>query len=270
MGNKGSSTKDRTSAVYTSHSLQKKSNSEHNSLKSFLSVDSQESTCSTVSRPWSRVSRRRRQESTLTLPYEPCKTAWPVSQLESLFLPDFPVKNYHKDDKYQKLPQISSGAFGKIYQVKDTEENKIFALKVLSKSKIIENNLVKQVIEEVQIQKACGHHPYITKCLLNWQSRKHLYIATEFVEGGELWYLLDNLGPLPVELVQLYVCQIALALDFLHNAGVIYRDLKPENLLLNKDANIKLIDFGLSKWLPYGHTTRTVCGTPKYMGMTFI
>lgn len=56
--------------------------------------------------------------------------------------------------------------------------------------------------------------------------------------------------------------------DFLHNAGVIYRDLKPENILLDADANIKLIDFGLSKWLPFGHTTRTVCGTPKYMGMT--
>lgn len=55
--------------------------------------------------------------------------------------------------------------------------------------------------------------------------------------------------------------------DFLHNAGVIYRDLKPENILLDGDLNLQLIDFGLAKWLPYGARTKTLCGTPRYMGM---
>ncbi|KAH1025984.1 ribosomal protein S6 kinase-related protein isoform X2 [Dendroctonus ponderosae] len=240
----------------------------NNSLRSFLSVESEQSTYS-VSRPWSRVSRRRWRESTLTLPHQACKTAWPVSQLETFFLPSFPVETFHKDNNFTKLPQISKGAFGNIYQILDLEKNEIFALKVLSKSKIIESNLIKQVIEEVQIHRACGHHPFIVRCSSNWQSRKHLYIATEFIEGGELWGLLDKFGALALEVVQLYVAQIALALDFLHNAGVIYRDLKPDNILLDSDANIKLTDFGLSKWLPYGQTTRTVCGTPKYMGMTY-
>ncbi|KAJ8916008.1 hypothetical protein NQ315_016686 [Exocentrus adspersus] len=61
----------------------------------------------------------------------------------------------------------------------------------------------------------------------------------------------------------------ALTINFLHNAGVIYRDLKPENILLDDVGNIQLIDFGLSKWLPYGSTTKTICGTLAYMGMKF-
>lgn len=57
--------------------------------------------------------------------------------------------------------------------------------------------------------------------------------------------------------------------DFLHNAGVIYRDLKPENILLDSDCHIRLIDFGLSKWLSIGSRTTTLCGTLKYMGKLF-
>lgn len=272
MGNKGSKgnvNSDLLDGVYKQKEDHFKQihSSYNNSLRSFLSIESQQSIYS-VSRPWSRVSRRRWRESTLTLPYESSKTAWPVSQLESYFLPEFPISDSHKDNKFETLENINKGAFGKIYKIRDLEKNEIFALKVLSKSKVIEDNSIKQVKEEVQIHRACGHHPFIVNCPLNWQSRKHLYIVTDYIEGGELWSLLENLGILPVKLVQLYVAQIALAIDFLHNAGVIYRDLKPENILLDANANIKLIDFGLSKWLPFGRTTQTVCGTPKYMGMT--
>lgn len=267
MGNKGSRrsvNKDQRDSVYTGADDRIPCSQKiiHN-RRSSLHANSPQSSCI----PWSRTSRRRWSESTLNVPYRSCKTAWPVSQLESLFLPHFPLEDRHQDSKYKKLPDISKGAFGVICPILDLEANELFALKVLSKSKIVESNLIKQVIEEVQIQRACGHHPFIASLHLNWQSRRHLYIASEYIEGGELWQLLDKLGVLPVELVRLYVAQIALAIDFLHNAGVIYRDLKPENVLLDADANTKLIDFGLSKWLRTGQTTRTICGTSHYMGM---
>jgi uncharacterized serine/threonine-protein kinase SgK494 len=114
---------------------------------------------------------------------------------------------------------------------------------------------VRQVKDEVQIQRVCGHHPFIVHCPFHWQSKKRLY------------NLLKTYTVLPVALVKLYVAQLALALDFLHNAGVIYRDLKPENILLDVEGNVQLIDFGLSKWLSYGKTTRTICGTLLYIGM---
>ncbi|XP_063917580.1 serine/threonine-protein kinase S6KL [Zophobas morio] len=231
--------------------------------RSFASVSSHQSTYS-VSRPWSRVSRRRWKESTLTLPYESSKTAWPVSQTESFFLPEFPLLTNNKENKFENLGEINKGAFGKVYKVKD-EKGDVYALKVLSKSKIIKENAVRQVKDEVQIQRVCGHHPYIVDCPFHWQSKKRLYIVSEYVAGGELYNLLKTYAVLPVALVKIYIAQLALALDFLHNAGIIYRDLKPENILLDANGNVQLIDFGLSKWLSYGKTTRTICGTLLYM-----
>ncbi|RZC39532.1 serine/threonine-protein kinase SgK494-like [Asbolus verrucosus] len=230
--------------------------------RSFASVSSHQSTYS-VSRPWSRISRRRWKESTLTLPYESSKTAWPVSQSESFFLPEFPLSSDEK--RFEDLGEISRGAFGKVHRVQ--EGGRVYALKVLSKSKIVKEDAVRQVKDEVRIQRVCGHHPFIVDCPYHWQSKKRLYIVSDFVAGGELYNLLKTYTVLPVALVKLYVAQLAFALDFLHNAGVIYRDLKPENILLDVDGNVQLIDFGLSKWLSYGKTTRTICGTLLYMGM---
>ncbi|XP_022916613.2 serine/threonine-protein kinase S6KL [Onthophagus taurus] len=232
--------------------------------KSLLSLNSQRSTYS-VSRPWSRVSRKRWKESTLTLPYDSSKTAWPVSQLESYFLPVFPIDSRPHEQKYKVIEEIARGAFGKVFKVLSEESGgNIYALKVLSKSKIIKENAIQQVKEEVQIQSACGHHTFIVSSPCHWQSRKKLYIVTEFISGGELHNFLEEYA-LPKVLIKLYIAQIALAIDFLHNAGVIYRDLKPENILLDARGDIKLVDFGLSKWLTYGGKTSTLCGTPRYM-----
>lgn len=88
--------------------------------------------CFTLTKPLT----LRWSESTLSVPYRSCKTAWPVSQLESLFLPQFPLEDRHEDSKYKKLPDISKGAFGVICPILDLETNELFALKVLSKSKV--------------------------------------------------------------------------------------------------------------------------------------
>ncbi|KAI4456371.1 g protein-coupled receptor kinase/ribosomal protein s6 kinase [Holotrichia oblita] len=219
--------------------------------KSFISLNSQQSVCS-VSRPWSRVSRRRWKESTLTLPLieQNCLACLAIRELF-----------------FTVIEEVASGAFGKVYKVHCSEDNKEYALKVLSKSKIIKENAVNQVKEEVQIQNACGHHTFIVNSPFHWQTRKKLFIVSDFINNGELYKLLSTYQQLPTELVKLYVAQLALALDFLHNAGVIYRDLKPENILLDHNENCHITDFGLSKWLSYGNKTKTFCGTPRYMGM---
>ncbi|XP_077286044.1 autophagy-related protein 101 isoform X1 [Arctopsyche grandis] len=232
--------------------------------RSFATVASNYSGNSST-RPWSRISRRRWNNSTLSSPLLASKTAWPVPYVESLFLPEFKINSDFQTKKYELLNTISQGAFGKVYKVKDIETDELSALKVLSKSQIISDGAIKQVKDEVHIQEVCGHNPFIVSSSVKWQSRKRLFIVTEYIPGGELLSRLETYKKLPEQLVKIYVAEIALVLDFLHNAGVIYRDLKPENLLLNALGHIQLIDFGLSKWLKYGSRTTTLCGTLHYM-----
>lgn len=218
----------------------------------------------TSRRPWSRVSRRRRKETTLADDRLLARTCWPVSHAESLFLPHFPV-DCHAEHHFRVVGHIANGAFGKVHRVRSASEgaSQDFALKVLSKSEIINGNAIRQLKDEVDIQTICGHHPFVAKCITYWQSKTKVFLLSNFYENGELF---QKFKKIPLELVRLYIAEISLALDFLHQAGVIYRDLKPENVLFDHDYHVRLIDFGLSKWLSIGSRTRTLCGTLQYMG----
>lgn len=232
--------------------------------RSLVSVTSNQSVYS-ASRPWSRVSRRRWNDSTLTNPLEASKTAWPVAYKESIFLPEFPISSDLLQKDFEIKETIAKGAFGQVYKVNKVTEDKDYALKVLSKAQVLGDNAVRQVKEEARIQSACGHHSFIAGAVSRWQTKKRLYIVSEFIPCGELLALLDRYKVFPEELVKIFVAEIAVAIDFLHNAGVIYRDLKPENILLDNSYHIKLIDFGLSKWVSIGSRTTTLCGTLQYM-----
>ncbi|KMQ89721.1 protein kinase 2 [Lasius niger] len=87
----------------------------------------------------------------------------------------------------------------------------------------------------------------------------------DYISRGELFSLVDEYGCLPEEVVRIYVAEIALAIDFLHNAGIVHRDLKTTNVLLDKDGHAVIIDFGFAKWLQRTERTNTLCGTPLYM-----
>ncbi|KAL1132143.1 hypothetical protein AAG570_010100, partial [Ranatra chinensis] len=221
-----------------------------------------------VARPWSRRSRRGRHDATSSSPLESSKTAWPVPLMESSFLPEFKILTHVNQSSFKVLNLISKGAFGIVYRVQMKTTGQIFAMKVLSKSKVIQENCINQVKEEVKIQTMCGHNPFIVNCIYHWQNKRQLFIVSDYLEGGDLYTLCEKRGSLPEELCRVYVAELALALDFLHNAGVVYRDLKPENVLLDCDGHALLIDFGLAKWLKYGERTNTLCGTLQYMGKT--
>lgn len=189
------------------------------------------------------------------------KTSWPVPLIDSIFQSHF--KRASRNDEFVVDKVIAKGAFGIVFKIVDKNNTNLeYALKVLSKSKVIQNNSVQQLKDEVDIQKICSHHQFIVKQLDAWQNRRHLHILLEYIPGGELF---SRICRFPYELVRLYVAEISLAIDFLHNAGIIFRDVKPENILLTADYHIKLTDFGLSKWLKFGERTKTMCGTFQYM-----
>ncbi|KAG5329490.1 S6KL kinase, partial [Acromyrmex charruanus] len=218
------------------------------------------------------------------------KTVWPISRSKSMFLPEFPVKEIPLKTGYVFLDVIAKGAYGKVYKVQKQETSQAFALKVISKAMIVAENCVRQAKEEAAILRMVGHHPFIVNSVHRWQGRKTLYICMflllqylnfnlilykltdvnniavmHYISGGELFSLVDEYGCLPEKVVRIYVAEIALAIDFLHNAGVVHRDLKTTNILLDEDGHAVIIDFGLAKWLHRTERTNTFCGTPQYM-----
>ncbi|XP_047365499.1 serine/threonine-protein kinase S6KL-like isoform X1 [Vespa velutina] len=193
------------------------------------------------------------------------KTAWPIPRSEAIFLPEFKVRKMTLNTEYSFLDVIAKGAYGRVYKVQSRENRQVFALKVISKAKIITENAVTQAKQEVAIQRMVGHHPFIVNSTHRWQSSKTLYILTDYMCGGELFSLVEKYGCLPEQVVRIYVAEVALAIDFLHNAGVVHRDLKATNILLDEEGHAMIIDFGLSKWLHRTQRTNTFCGTPEYM-----
>ncbi|XP_034939642.1 LOW QUALITY PROTEIN: serine/threonine-protein kinase S6KL [Chelonus insularis] len=216
-------------------------------------------------RPWSRVSRRTWAEGTLNDPLNSTKTAWPVPRFEAIFLPEFKVRESPIDNDFTFLEFIAKGAYGRVYKVEEKKTKKKYALKVISKSRIVEEDSIVQAKQEVAIQRAVSHHPFIVGSTNYWQGRKTLYILTEYIPGGELYYLVKEYEKLPEEVVRIYVAELALAIDFLHNAGIVHRDVKASNILLDNEGHALLIDFGLAKWLRPLHKTATFCGSYEYM-----
>ncbi|XP_011636649.1 serine/threonine-protein kinase S6KL [Pogonomyrmex barbatus] len=216
-------------------------------------------------RSWSRASNRSWTKGTVQDIHGSSKTVWPVPRFQLMFLPEFPVKEYPLKMGYSFLDVIAKGAYGKVYRVQKQETSQVFALKVISKAMIVAENSVQQAKEEAAILRMVGHHPFIVNSVHRWQGRKTLYILMNYVSGGELFSLVDEYGCLPEKVVRIYVAEIALAIDFLHNAGIVHRDLKATNVLLDEDGHAVIIDFGLAKWLQRMERTNTFCGTPQYM-----
>ncbi|KAG5684815.1 hypothetical protein PVAND_014028 [Polypedilum vanderplanki] len=191
------------------------------------------------------------------------KTLWPINCREFIFLPEFKVHHEELQSKYEIIDFIASGTFGRVYKVRQVNNCQIYALKILEKSKIILDNYVQQLKDEVSIQKAISHHPFIVTSQEHWQNKGCIYQLTEYICEGELF---NKIKKFTHKLVQIYVAELAIVIEFLHNAGIVHRDLKSENILLDENYHIKLADFGLSKWLKQGQKTFTICGSKSYMG----
>ena len=168
-------------------------------------------------------------------------------------------------EDFKQLKILGQGSFGKVVLVKNENNNKLYAMKILDKKYIVKKNQVSHTqTERAMLEKL--KHPFIVRLNYAFQDSKRLYFLTEFLQGGELFFHLRRNSGYKEKAVRFYMCQILLALEYMHNNNYIYRDLKPENILIDKEGNIKLTDFGLSKIMPPDEkTTYTMCGTAEYL-----
>ncbi|EAN31256.2 Protein kinase domain protein [Theileria parva strain Muguga] len=165
-------------------------------------------------------------------------------------------------DDLHTVRQIGKGTFGTVNLVVHQPSQLRFALKCVSKKLIVYNKQQKNIKMEKEIM-AQNDHPFIIQLVKTFKDEENIYFLTELVTGGELFDALRKLELLKKPQAQFYLGSIILALEYLHERQIIYRDLKPENVMLDHQGYIKLIDFGSAKKIE--GRTFTVIGTPQYM-----
>eukprot|EP01098_Paradermamoeba_levis_P003892 TRINITY_DN1721_c0_g1_i1.p1 TRINITY_DN1721_c0_g1~~TRINITY_DN1721_c0_g1_i1.p1 ORF type:complete len:416 (-),score=130.17 TRINITY_DN1721_c0_g1_i1:91-1245(-) len=167
-------------------------------------------------------------------------------------------------DDFELVAVIGRGSFGKVMQVKKKDDGKFFAMKVLRKDTVIARKQVEHTKAEKAILQKISH-PFIISLRYSFQTKEKLYMILDFVNGGEIFTHLKKEGRFSEERVRFYAAELSLALGYLHSHNVAYRDLKPENVLLDSEGHIRITDFGLSKEVEKTIGTTTFCGTPEYL-----
>jgi serine/threonine protein kinase len=147
---------------------------------------------------------------------------------------------------FDLLKLIGEGAFGKVLLVRNRLDKTLYAMKVLSKKLLKKKNNTQYMKSERDILTKVAH-PFIVSLYFAFQSESKLFLVMEFLSGGELFFHLRKKGIILEKEAKFYTAELVVAIEFLHNCGVIHRDLKPENVLLRRDGHISITDFGLGK-----------------------
>jgi len=168
-------------------------------------------------------------------------------------------------DDFSLIKVLGKGSYGKVMLVKGTQDNKVYAMKMLRKENVIKRNQQEHTKTERAVLEAVSH-PFIVQLHFAFQTPKKLYMVMEFCPGGELFYHLSRTGRFSEGRAIFYTSEVTSAIAYLHSLRIIYRDLKPENLLLDADGHVKVTDFGLSKeGIEDNISAKTMCGTPEYL-----
>lgn len=168
---------------------------------------------------------------------------------------------------FSLLTTLGTGTFGRVRLVKDKKSANYYALKILKKVELIRMKQVDHIRSEITIL-GCIENPFIVNMIGFFQDERKLYMVLEFVQGGELFSLLRREGRFKNDQACFYAKQIVWAFAYLHSLNVIYRDLKPENLLIDSKGMMKITDFGFAKFCQ--DRTWTLCGTPEYLAPEII
>ena len=178
------------------------------------------------------------------------------------------VKNVGVDD-FKIVKVIGRGSYGKVCLVEFKQTKELFAMKSLKKNVLLDEDQVECTLLEKNILQSLDY-PFLVGMVFCFQTEERVYFVLPFIQGGELFQHLRKYKYFPEKNVKFYAAIIGLSLEYLHKKGIVYRDIKPENILLEKDGYLKLIDFGMAKILKEDEKTNSFCGTPEYLAPEII
>ncbi|GAM17159.1 hypothetical protein SAMD00019534_003340 [Acytostelium subglobosum LB1] len=183
-----------------------------------------------------------------------------------LYMPP-PVNARERINEFRKVRVIGTGSFGYVYLVQHMMDHNYYALKCLLKSDVVKQNQVEHLHSEKSILSTI-HHPFIVNLYQSFQDESRIYLLFEYVAGGEVFKHLRDARVFSNDMAKFYAAEIVLAFEYLHRNNIAYRDLKPENLLIDSQGHIKITDFGFAKRVT--DRTFTLCGTPEYLAPEII